>query len=232
MSDLLGVGKLAESVEKLTVEARKLLYDFGSPVAKEAGEWLADAIRFRRIVRVQAVIETLRQAQAALTGAGLDAKALELKTLVPLLEQCSLEEEPDMMRRWANLLAAAAAGDPVTPSYVKVLGELTPDEARILDAVARSRRDIADKEQKIGTVLAIEIGKVRAELSIPQTHLHSALINLQHLQLLQRCFSRATFLANSLPLALKSDDFVGLTPFGSAFLEVVSHPPSKALDVL
>ena len=210
MSDLFGVGKLAESVEKVTLEIRTLLYDFASPVAKEAGEWQADAIRFKRIVRVQSVIGTLRQTKAALSDAGLNGQALKLKTLIPLLEQCSLEEEPEMIRRWANLLAAAAVGDPVTPSYVRVLGELTPDQAWVLDAVARLRRNIKDEGEKMdcGPVLAVEIATVQAELSMSGTHLHSALVNLQRLDLLRRCFRQATFLMSSVPLALTDQSLV------------------------
>jgi hypothetical protein len=51
------------------------------------------------------------------------------------LEGASIEDEEDLHTRWAALLANAASSDKVHPSYIEVLKQLTPAEARLLDAL-------------------------------------------------------------------------------------------------
>jgi hypothetical protein len=58
------------------------------------------------------------------------------RILLPLIESCSLEEEPDLQRRWAALLANAASdgeSSKVLPGYVEALRQLTPVQARLLE---------------------------------------------------------------------------------------------------
>ena len=63
---------------------------------------------------------------------------MSLKTLVPILDAGSLEEDESMINKWAALLATAA--DPgsridVLPSFPEVLKELSPKEALALDTI-------------------------------------------------------------------------------------------------
>jgi hypothetical protein len=59
-----------------------------------------------------------------------------LKTLLPILESASLEDDEDLHDRWANLLANAAAFDGrVHPSFTQILQGLTGSEAKFLDAI-------------------------------------------------------------------------------------------------
>ncbi len=105
----------------------------GTSPAREGLEWVADVIRGRR-ARTQ--IKVLTKTAEALTEAGLTAKVVPDKTLVPLLEFAGLEEEDDdMIERWANLLASAATASdaPAMPSFPDILRQLTQEEVRALD---------------------------------------------------------------------------------------------------
>ncbi|MFL5961024.1 MAG: Abi-alpha family protein [Gaiellaceae bacterium] len=125
----------AEGVTEGAVRAA--LEPFVAPIA-ETGQIVTDLIRFQRW-KLQHWI--LGKATEFLEARGLEPKQVSLKVLVPLLEAASLEDEGDqeMHIRWAALLANAAAGDggvPVSPAFPKILGEITPTEAAILDLLA------------------------------------------------------------------------------------------------
>jgi hypothetical protein len=75
------------------------------------------------------------RAQEMLREAGVQPRPVPLKTIVPLLQCASLEEDGDHQERWAALLANASATGPakVHNSFNEVLRQLSPREARFLD---------------------------------------------------------------------------------------------------
>jgi hypothetical protein len=122
----------------------------------ELGGWSADVIRRHRF---RSAVRTAALAKEWLEEAGIEPHAVSLKVLVPLLEYASLEPDPDeaqspeeahaMHERWAALLANASAateGAEVLPSFPRVLAELMPIEARMLEMLAEadwpSRRNV------------------------------------------------------------------------------------------
>lgn len=156
-----------ESKELVAVVAeagvRGFLETIAAPLV-EAGDWGADIIRRRRL---KTQIKTLVLAKRMLDDAGLQPRAVSPKLLVPLLENASLEDDPEeavdpeaaesMQRRWAALLANAAAGErgaSVGPGFPGMLSELEAIEARILDTLAGQR-----PEARIDTSsLAVSLG--------------------------------------------------------------------------
>jgi hypothetical protein len=49
------------------------------------------------------------------------------------LQGAAIEEEEELHTKWSALLANAASSDKVHPSYIEILKQLTPDDARLLD---------------------------------------------------------------------------------------------------
>jgi hypothetical protein len=111
--------------------------------AVEVGEFLRDQVRF---VRGMVQIKMFKRASAYLDKQGIPPHQVSIKLLFPLLELSSLEDEDDdeMIDRWAALLANAAAGPDrgaaVLPSFARMLAELSPEEAVILDTLYRDAR--------------------------------------------------------------------------------------------
>jgi hypothetical protein len=102
-------------------------------VAQELGQLFSDPVRNYRIKQTLKRVKEMRKLLAA---SGIQPKSVPLKTLYPILEGCSLEEDTsDLVSKWVGLLASAAAGNLVHPSYPKILAELTSTEAKILDAM-------------------------------------------------------------------------------------------------
>lgn len=127
--DVVGVGKGLEAIERMSREVRQLMLDLAGPAVKEIGELFADRIRFRRYENLSHMAERV---QKKLADRGLQAKAVDLRLLVPILEEASLESDEDLRSKWVGLLTSAAAGSPVHASYPKLLAQLEPEEARIL----------------------------------------------------------------------------------------------------
>jgi vacuolar-type H+-ATPase subunit H len=215
--DLTGIGTASQALESATREARELIYEFLSPVAKESGRYIADKIR---VVRIANITKMLNKAKKKLDAQSVPISPIALKIFVPILEGCSLEEEDGMIEKWANLLSAAASSARVLPSYIRILADLTPQEARILD-----------KTFDQSSMEPMKVGDLHTVDSLTDEQFLNAILNLQRLELLAMKFKETTFLAGGVPVATKDTDLIGLTLFGRRFAQVVCRPPASNLEV-
>jgi Abortive infection alpha len=96
---------------------------------EEAGLMFTDKVRLRRLKNQ---IKILEKAQKIVKDANIDVKQINLKILVPLLENCSLEEEESLQELWANLIVNFSNSNKVYRSsvYPFILSQLTSQEAR------------------------------------------------------------------------------------------------------
>lgn len=96
----------------------------------EMADWLKKVIHYRSQPRLaKLLMNTARKVQAT----GIPPHAVPDKVLRAILEGASLEDEPTMQERWANLLTSAVTGTALPPAYPRILSELEPIEARALD---------------------------------------------------------------------------------------------------
>jgi hypothetical protein len=121
---------LAKVVEKLLEPTNDLIKRIGGPVADEIGEYLAAAVRPYTVVRQ---VKAVAKAQRMLNDSGLSTHPVPPRLLLPILEGASIEDEEDLHTKWSALLANAASSGKVHPSYIEILKQLTPDDARLLD---------------------------------------------------------------------------------------------------
>jgi hypothetical protein len=104
----------------------------------EVGDLARDQIRY---IRWKVQVKMFKRANEFLDENGIPTQQVSMKLLLPLVELSSLEDEDDdeMVDRWAALLANAAAGPnrgaTVLPSFPRILAELSPQEAAILDVL-------------------------------------------------------------------------------------------------
>lgn len=189
--------------------------------AVEASEWAKDAVRFRRW-KTQVMI--LEKAHAFLDERGVDPATVSLKTLAPLLDIGSLEDPADeeMIARWAALLANASAGTrgaEVLPSFPRILGELSPQEALILDRLYdESPRPFGNQHQHEG-IRANELAAIAGF-----THDESFLVYLGGLLRHGLCsYSRFAIIAPNIgePIPALS---TYITELGRAFVEACRPP--------
>jgi hypothetical protein len=80
--------------------------------------------------------EVLTKAQEIMRKAGIQPGPVPMKTVVPLLQYASLEEDEYLRGKWAAMLASAAVpGGKVRGSFVEVLRQLTAQAILFSDAL-------------------------------------------------------------------------------------------------
>jgi hypothetical protein len=109
--------------------------------------------------------ERLNRGNKVLEQAGLISLSLRFeprkvadRVFIPAIEAASLEEHPELQTKWANLIAFAAnPGMPeASPVYAVVLKELTPRDARFLDAIFERGEDRVQGNDTLESGLTLE----------------------------------------------------------------------------
>jgi hypothetical protein len=207
-----GLTEIGKVVGSLAQPVQGFLGKLLGPASSEAGELLADNIRF---IRWKNTLKILEKAQKEMEIRGIQPKEVPLKTLLPVLEGASLEsDDVNLQDKWANLLISAASGNLSRPSYPKILSELVQSEAQILDylyavelrivarkvelkKVDQEYRDFNDvnartlwrkKKQEVMDSFAIprdafRLSKIREHISLQDTEFPELIDNLLRLRL-------------------------------------------------
>jgi hypothetical protein len=106
------------------------------PLADEIGESLA---LLARPYRIALSVKMFQKTQRMLKEAGLPAQPVPPRLFLPMLEAASIENDEDLHTKWSALLAnAASSPNKVHPSFIEILKQLTPDDARLLDKLYTS----------------------------------------------------------------------------------------------
>lgn len=215
-------------IEKVDAFLRTLL----GPASNEIGELLADRIRFRRF-RNQ--VRMLQTAQDFLDAAGLKAKEIPLRTLVPLVEKASLEEHPDLQKMWATLLANVSQGSMGTALHsvcINVLSNISPLEAKILNVVYS---DYLEKEPKYiedsgakgyhrntmsASLLSYKPWSLLRQADIQENNGEILLENLQRLGIFRQ--DTPQFEDGE----IRDPDYICLTELGLQVLKICNKPPA------
>lgn len=112
---------------------------FGGSLLKEPLSELSsifvDDIRY---LRVKNQVRILNKAKDYFEKHGISPKKIPAKTLVPLLEGCSLEENETLQEMWEALLINSI--DPHNTNefitgYIDILKQLSPSEVKLLDYI-------------------------------------------------------------------------------------------------
>lgn len=118
-------------IEQMFAPLQRLLDQLLGPAATEVGITLGDSLKVWRLKRQ---LRLLQEVKRLIEGSGRDINPIATRLFFPVLEAASIEDDDEMQTRWAALLAneATSVGS-VHPSYIDVLKQLAPDEARLLD---------------------------------------------------------------------------------------------------
>ena len=134
-------------VEKSFDTAKGFLGKLLSPAIEEVGGILKDQVssfRFNNQVRM------LVNAKAKCEKNGISPKAISFKLLVPLIEYSGLEEDDELLDKWANLLSNMADSEQNIQNHVfpYILSQLSTNEFSVINAVydTKIKQDIAIRE--------------------------------------------------------------------------------------
>jgi len=196
------------------------------PAIDELGGILADPIRIYRFKRSVRLLEKVKR---ICEETGFEPRAVPLKTLLPILENASLEDDEDLHDRWANLLANATMPEGTThPSFVQVLEGLTSPEAKFLSAIFdQISLQIEEYETSQTPRIQRDLLRIGVGRELSRLYRHAlgiaedadigmesaiALDNFRRLQLVEGPFPGRPYLE--------------LTPMGFAFAQAISKPPN------
>ncbi|MEN8374618.1 MAG: Abi-alpha family protein [Gemmatimonadota bacterium] len=138
------LGPLAEAVRETAVpQALELVTDLArnllDPVTKQTGELLADYVRDLREKRKANAMAVVQRGREIVGESPVsDLASIPAQRLVPLLEAASLAEDETLREMWASLLATSLtveAPETMSASYVEILRQLSPFDARVLNGV-------------------------------------------------------------------------------------------------
>lgn len=108
-----------------------LVQRVAGPLGDEVGESLA---LIARPYRIKLSLKMFHKTQRMLSEAGIAPQSVPPRLFLPMLEAASIENDEELHTKWSALLAnAAASPGKVHPSYIEILKQLTPDDARFLD---------------------------------------------------------------------------------------------------
>jgi hypothetical protein len=127
------LSKLPAVTESLIQKHESLLSKiFGAPI-RELEETLADQIKYRRF---QNQVRIFAKANDLLKKNNINAKPIALKHLTTLIDLSSVEEDPKIQEKWANIIANLASYDSMemfNKNCINLLGILSAQEIAILD---------------------------------------------------------------------------------------------------
>jgi hypothetical protein len=128
----------------LKAPAEEFLRKISGPAGEELGLLLRDKMREYRGRNASRAVS---RAQEMLTVTGSNVREVPLRTLLPLLEGASAEDDSDLGELWAALLANAADATKggIPPIFPAILQQLTPFDAlalsRLSDVLAQGLPD-------------------------------------------------------------------------------------------
>lgn len=125
------------AIDQLLDMGKAVLEKLILPPVEEVGLLLTDQIRY---FRLKNQIGILLKADAYLKEKGIRTKKVATKVMASYLEDCSLEEDEGMKEKWTALLVNTVREDTAVENalFSYVLGQLSPQDAQILDQVFQS----------------------------------------------------------------------------------------------
>jgi len=139
-----GIDLIKDFVEKL----------FGSSL-EETGLIFSDRIR---LLRLKNQIKILSRTEEICKKNNISINQINLKTLVPLLEYSSLEEDETLQEKWSNLLVNIIDSEKKYESSIfpYILNQLTSNEVKVLETLSNDRLTSVN----IGIISGIELSNL------------------------------------------------------------------------
>lgn len=198
------------------------------PSVKEIAETWADSFKLRRFKNQ---VNILAKAQKILEEKKINAKKIDLKVLVPMLENSSLEEDEDLQERWANLIANIVTIDGRTllkQNCIDILRKVSNDEVHFLEKLFfddieshefLKRSEIINLELEPRNYVS-EINSIAEDLSLKE-NVKLIVANLISLGLIERSIQTEAVNVGEYIIVEKDDtNFIKLTQLGTEFVRL------------
>lgn len=179
------------------------------PAASEIGQMLQDNVR---VYRLKNQLRLIEKAKKYLEEAGVTPRPVPFRTLLPLLEKGSLEDDEALNDRWAALLANAADASydgVITPSFPNIMEQLSPYEVKALDFLYS---ELHNKDLSF----AVNFSRIEKSCDLTHENLCLAADNMSRVGLV---IPGGEMGKNKYSLELRGYFVLGMTALGKAFVK-------------
>ena len=217
---------LADAAET-SVEAVKNLATFldgvfGNIISNSVG-LLSDKLAYYRLTQPIALQETV---DARLQERGVNKKYIPVSFGLPIIEHATVEEEPVLQEKWANLLTNALDSTyekPMRRNFSTILADLEPIDAQILDMIVKEYLSLSG--DKSSALFAFE--KLINNTKLSPAVAESAVRNLMRLGLFKPgVLSGGAKIGEHSLSSYKDSEMFGVTSLGVDFFYAVNDPLS------
>ena len=229
MSDAGEIAKAIQETAKLAVKGLDVADKAGSFLAKifqepinEITGMITDKLRFIRWKRLAQIADEVNNILKAKNIT--NTRAIPPKIALPIIEEASLEEDPNLQILWNHLLANALDpnfNDEIRYGFIDMIKGITGLEAKLLNEfyeILKSKRQLYPLEN------VTNFGLTKEEISkllgfTPEKYVISV-NNLMRMQLISPAIIKTGMtLRKELVTVYKGTDTVTLTPLGVKFVE-------------
>jgi len=189
---------------------------FGGCVEEIGGMW-QDELKVRRLHRR---LKLYKRVQRMIADAGIEPKRIPENIWMPVLQAASAQDDETLQEKWAALLTNASVAESdneVLPSFPEILKQLTPVEAKLLDAVYDETVESAQ-----GLKEAIQEGTLASAAPV-------TLGNLERLGLLNRHMQDTGFTSDLKFHTFGPTNHLFVSSFGRAFIRACRAPQANSL---
>jgi hypothetical protein len=217
MSDWLAI--FSGAAFALTVKGD--MYKFLSKVFEGVdGIAIETVINEVRCFNAKRTAKAMEEIYERLNHAGIEPKKVPIKTLIPILENISIEEDETLSDKWSKLLESSIQGTFIHPSYIDILEKISPNDAKVLDIIFKQSEIKSIKDFSINRLIS-EVN-IKAEMSKEdlieslEILLNKSLINIDGVSKMP-----------NLSLIDLNDIKAQLTTIGKKFMRLVTEKEEK-----
>ena len=191
---------------------------FGNFVSKSFGI-IGDKLAYYRLSKAIELQETVDQ---KLNARGVKERYVPLTFGLPIIEKATIEEEPLLQDKWANLLANArdaTFNKPIRRNFTSILADMEPIDTQILDIIVRQYLSLRDKNSSLFSKHILS-----KNTKIPVDEVENSLRNLMRLGLLKPgVVTGGLSIGEHLVSSYKDTELFGVTGLGVDFFYAVNE---------
>jgi hypothetical protein len=194
---------------------------FGNSISNSVG-LIGDKLAYYRLEKA---IELQDRVEQKLAARGVKKRYLPVAFGLPIVEKATIEDDPVLQDKWANLLANArdATYDkPLRRNYTSILADMEALDTLILDAIVRAYLALPDDRKK--SALFVKDLMIK-EMKLLESDGENSIRNLMRLGLFKPGNVTGGVSIGGHPVSsYKDTEMFGITAMGLDFYHAVNEP--------